>query len=149
MVRVLARSTAASLEASMLGYEDAWAADYAAGISYVWWTDEGHAPGCGAVWGPFIDGFTEVLPAQWFRNHVARVEQSLALRPSGRTAERLASVVHPDEQALINACPLCSGVAAVQLRQYAVRLGAMVEQTNLEETNRMWRCDLPHPSVEA
>ncbi|KAJ7186362.1 hypothetical protein C8R46DRAFT_1341814 [Mycena filopes] len=148
MARALVRLTAASLEASMLGYEDAWAADAAAGIDYVWWNDEGHAPGCGAVWGPFVEGFTEVLPAQWFRNHVARVEQSLALRPNGRTAERLARSVHPAEQVLIDACPLCSQVAEGQLRGYAARLGAMVERTNVEETNKFWQCDFPQPPVE-
>ncbi|KAJ7149571.1 hypothetical protein C8R46DRAFT_1125545 [Mycena filopes] len=116
---------------------------------YVWWNDEGHAPGCGAVWEPPVEGYGQVLPAQWFRNHMARVATDVAARPNGRTAERLARIVGPAEQTLIDACPLCSKNAKGQLRRYAARLGALIDQTNFEETNRMWQCGLLAPPVDA
>ncbi|KAJ7635124.1 hypothetical protein FB45DRAFT_1026018 [Roridomyces roridus] len=111
----------------------------ASGQPFVWWREEGHAVHCGPIHQMVGGVWTqEVLPPQWYRNHVRQVSTALRFVPNGTTAHMSALDVAAPERAAIATCPACAQYALHDLANFAAQLKRLVEWTNGEIAEGMW-----------
>ncbi|KAJ7785224.1 hypothetical protein DFH07DRAFT_948297 [Mycena maculata] len=111
----------------------------ASGQPFVWWRADGHAAQCGPT-DEKVGGIRtqEILPPQWYRNHVRQVANAVRFVPNGATAHTAAVDVAPAERAAIAACPECAQYALRDLANFASQLKKVVEWSNEEIADTTW-----------
>ncbi|KAJ7181376.1 hypothetical protein C8R43DRAFT_869538 [Mycena crocata] len=104
------------------------------GRSLVWWDESKgyHSVECG---GPISDIDEDInhygmLPAQWFRNHMARVGDELRRLPVGETVKAVVLKFSSADRALMLNCDACRECAEDHLVNFASELAPRIEASN-------------------
>ncbi|KAJ7073098.1 hypothetical protein C8F01DRAFT_268920 [Mycena amicta] len=106
-------------------------------FEHVWWLSEGHSERCGpSDEEDPMDSLTYTLPAQWFREHITRIQELCLIRPDPSwIAQRLVEFSAPT-MADVARCPKCMVNAALDLKETAERF-EVIGQRRVEALGKL------------